>query len=102
MPTRVASRSERVVQLAFLGLYLAVVVFGFLTDRTPSYYVRATRFVWTMGLPMLPFFMVVFGYYVWRRLCPLSFFAKIGAKVPRTKQRRAGPFLERWSYLFVF
>lgn len=102
MPSRVSSRFERAVQLVFLAAYLGLVVLGFLTDRTGSVWVRATRIFWTMGLPMLPLFMVAFGYYVWRRLCPLSFFAKIGARWPRTKQRRAGPFLEQWGYLIIF
>ncbi|MCS6915206.1 MAG: cyclic nucleotide-binding domain-containing protein [Myxococcales bacterium] len=102
MPNRVSGPGERAVQVLFLAIYVGLVVSGFLTDRTESVYLRTTRIFWTMGLPMLPFFMVIFGYYVWRRLCPLSVFAKVGALVPRGRQRRAGPFLERWSYLVIF
>ncbi len=102
MPNRVSNRKERAIQVVFLGVYLSLIVLGLFTDRTASVWVRATRIFWTIGLPMAPFFWVIAGYYVWRRLCPLSFFAKIGAAWPRKKQRRASPFLERWSYVITF
>ena len=65
-------------------------------------YFRATRMFWTMGLPLLPLFMVVGGYYLWRRLCPLSLFAKLGARLPKKKQRRVNPWFERWGFMVIF
>jgi hypothetical protein len=102
MPNRDAKRGERAVQVIFFLVYAFLIVFGFFSDRTESYLLRATRLFWTLGLPFAPFFMVVFGYYTWRRLCPLSLFAKWAKNVPRTKQRRVGPFFERWSYMVIF
>lgn len=102
MPNRVSNRKERFWQVTFLIIYVFIIVFGFFTDRVESRYLRSTRIFWTMGLPLAPFFMVIFGYYVWRRLCPLSFFAKIASLLPRKKQRRVPPWMEKWSYLVIF
>ena len=55
-----------------------------------------------MGLPFVPFLMVIAGYYAWRRLCPISLLAKLGARLPRTKQRRVPPWFERWGYMVIF
>jgi HEAT repeat protein len=102
MPTRVSNRAERIVQIAFLAMYFAIVLVGFTTDFTKNIYFRGPRLFWTMGLPLLPFFMVVFGYYIWRRLCPLSMFAKLGALVPKKKQRRVPAWVEKWGYMVIF
>src|SRR4051794_633411 len=84
---------------AFLLVYVGLIVFGFLSARTESPSLRATRLFGTRGLPMLPFFMVTFGYSLWRRACPLSMFAKLGARLRPNNRRRAGPWFERWSYV---
>ncbi len=102
MPTRVANKRERVVQIAFMSIYLGIIVLGFAAGSADAAYLRAPRFFWTIGLPLAPMFMVIFGYYVWRRLCPLSLFAKFGALIPRKKQRRVPPWAERWGMLMIF
>lgn len=101
MPTRVANKRERIVQIAFMAIYLGIVILGFATNSGDKAILRAPRVFWTIGLPFAPMFMVVFGYYVWRRLCPLSVFAKVGAMIPRKKQRRAPPWAERWGMLLI-
>jgi CRP-like cAMP-binding protein/HEAT repeat protein len=98
---------ETVVKGIFLAVYFSVVIFGFFTDYLPTdtpkgQLLRANRIFWTMALPLVPFFMVAFGYYVWRRMCPISMFAKLGARLPRTKQRRVPPWFERWGYMVIF
>lgn len=98
---------ETVVKGIFLAVYFSVVLFGFFTDMLPTdtpkgQLLRANRIFWTMALPLVPFFMVAFGYYVWRRMCPISMFAKLGARLPRTKQRRVPPWFERWGYMVIF
>ena len=35
-------------------------------------YPMGARFFWTMALPLLPLFFLVFGHEAWRRICPLS------------------------------
>src|SRR5690348_11372720 len=102
MPTRVANKRERVVQVAFMTIYLAIIVAGFAVGSADASLLRGPRFFWTIGLPFAPMFMVLFGYYVWRRLCPLSLFAKFGAMIPRTKQRRVPAWAERWGMMIIF
>ncbi|HPH29023.1 MAG TPA: cyclic nucleotide-binding domain-containing protein [Pseudomonadota bacterium] len=102
MPLRVSNQRERVVQVAFMSVYVFLIFFGLISDKIDSVYFKSTRIFWTMGLPLAPFFMVIFGYYVWRRLCPLSLFAKVGSLIPRTKQRRIPPWFERWGYMVIF
>ena len=102
MPTRVSNKRERVVQVAFMTVYLTVILLGLVAGSGDSSLLRAPRFFWTIGLPFAPMFMVVFGYYVWRRLCPLSLFAKVGAMLPRTKQRRVPAWAERWGMMMIF
>jgi hypothetical protein len=85
-----------------MSVYVFLIFFGLISDKIDSVYFKSTRIFWTMGLPLAPFFMVIFGYYVWRRLCPLSLFAKVGSLIPRTKQRRIPPWFERWGYMVIF
>lgn len=106
-PQTATSSFEAVVKWLFLSIYLGIVLLGFFTDAWPTdttkgQYLRSNRIFWTMGLPFAPFCMVVFGYYAWRRLCPISLFAKLGARLPRTKQRRVPPWFERWGYMVIF
>ena len=58
-----------------------------------------TRLFWTIGLPLLPLFIVLGGFHLWRRICPLAFFQLLGRRIPRATQRRAGEFLDKNSYL---
>ncbi len=40
-------------------------------------YSMANRMFWTMVLPLVPLFLMVFGHETWRRVCPLSHFSQI-------------------------
>ncbi len=40
-------------------------------------YSMANRIFWTMVLPLVPLFLMVFGHETWRRVCPLSHFSQI-------------------------
>ena len=40
-------------------------------------YEMGNRIFWTMVLPLVPIFLMVFGHETWRRLCPLSHFSQI-------------------------
>ncbi|AXA43501.1 hypothetical protein ACVMIX_005167 [Rhizobium leguminosarum] len=35
-------------------------------------YALGTRVFWTIVIPIMPLFLIVFGYEAWRRVCPLS------------------------------
>src|SRR5687768_7474674 len=51
------------------------------------------RLFWTAAIAVLPLFWVVGGYHLWRRLCPLAFFAQIGKLVGRPGGRKVGGWL---------
>ena len=40
-------------------------------------YAMGNRFFWTMLIPLLPIFLLVFGHEAWRRICPLSFISQL-------------------------
>src|SRR5262249_61308607 len=40
-------------------------------------YPMGNRIFWTMALPLVPIFLIVFGHEAWRRVCPLSHFSQI-------------------------
>ena len=40
-------------------------------------YEMGNRIFWTMALPLVPIFLMVFGHETWRRVCPLSHFSQI-------------------------
>jgi len=40
-------------------------------------YAMGNRIFWTMVLPLVPIFLMVFGHEAWRRICPLSHFSQI-------------------------
>ena len=52
-----------------------VAVQGHVLTQTP--YAMANRFFWTMLIPVLPLFLMVFGHEAWRRVCPLSFISQL-------------------------
>ena len=107
---------ESLVRRVFVAIYLLIVVLGlfdgplarylyshqFVDDPVGSRYLRATRIFWTMGLPFAPMFMIVFGYYIWRKVCPIAVFTKLAARIPRAKQRRVPAWFERWGYMVIF
>ncbi|MBV8737008.1 MAG: cyclic nucleotide-binding domain-containing protein [Alphaproteobacteria bacterium] len=52
-----------------------VMVQGHPLAATP--YAMGNRMWWTMVLPLVPIFLMVFGHEAWRRVCPLSHFSQI-------------------------
>jgi CRP-like cAMP-binding protein len=40
-------------------------------------YQMSNRIWWTMVLPLVPMFLIIFGHEAWRRICPLSHFSQI-------------------------
>lgn len=61
-----------------------VLVQGHPLEQSP--YALGARIFWTMVVPLLPLFMMVFGHEAWRRICPLSLFAQLPGYLGR--QRR--------------
>lgn len=62
---------------------------------TSAPYSMGTRLFWTMIVPILPLFLMVFGHEAWRRICPLSLASQIpgylGLRRRRTTfERRTG------------
>lgn len=60
----------------------AVVVQGQALDAAP--YALGARVWWTMIIPLLPLFFMVFGHETWRRICPLS----LASQLPRLAGRQ--------------
>lgn len=52
-----------------------VMVQGQILEQKP--YAMGARMFWTMILPCVPLFLMVFGHEAWRRICPLSFASRI-------------------------
>ena len=46
-------------------------------DLVATPYSLAPRIFWTMLIPILPLFLMVFGHEAWRRICPLSFASQV-------------------------
>lgn len=53
----------------------SVLVQGKPLEQAP--YPMGMRVFWTMVVPAVPLFLMVFGHEAWRRICPLSFFSQI-------------------------
>lgn len=52
-----------------------VMVQGKVLEQKP--YAMGARIFWTMILPCVPMFLLIFGHEAWRRICPLSFASRI-------------------------
>jgi hypothetical protein len=58
-------------------------------------YALGARLWWALVVPILPFFLMLFGHEAWRRVCPLSFASQIARRVGLNRkkavlQRRTG------------
>jgi hypothetical protein len=49
-------------------------------------YPMGNRIFWTMIVPILPLFLMLFGHETWRRICPLSFVSQIPAILGRQRK----------------
>ena len=63
-----------------------VVVQGQVLEQAP--YPMGRRIFWTMVLPCVPLFLMVFGHEAWRRVCPLSFYSQIPRMFGRQSRLR--------------
>jgi hypothetical protein len=61
---------------------------------------HGNRILWTMCIAALPFFWVVAGFNVWRRVCPLAVVGQIGRLAGRPGPKKAGEWLSK-NYLYV-
>lgn len=86
----------------------AIQIQGQWVDQNP--YPLGNRVFWTMLVPLLPIFFMVFGHETWRRICPLSFVSQIPGylqirrwvyRIDRTSGKRVGmiPVISRNSWL---
>ena len=62
----------------------------------------ANSLVWTFAIPLIPMFWLVFGYNFWRRICPLSWFAKLSKNSTIFKKRKVSPWVKQNFYLLQF
>jgi hypothetical protein len=61
---------------------------------------HGNRIVWTVAIASLPFFWMTFGYYIWRRICPLAVAAQVGRLVGRPGTKKMGDWMGK-NYLLV-
>ena len=47
------------------------------------------RLFWTVAIASVPLFFTVFGFYLWRRVCPLAVFGQLGRIVGAPGKRKA-------------
>jgi hypothetical protein len=64
-----------------------VLVQGRPIERSP--YPMGMRIFWTMIVPAVPLFLMVFGHEAWRRICPLSFFSQIPRMLGKQARTRS-------------
>ena len=86
----------------------AIQVQGKWLDQNP--YPLGNRIFWTLLIPILPLFFMVFGHETWRRICPLSFVSQISGYLnfrrmiyadEKKSERRVGllPLISRSSWI---
>ncbi|MBT8494038.1 MAG: 4Fe-4S binding protein, partial [Deltaproteobacteria bacterium] len=51
-------------------------------------YAMGARLFWTILVPIVPFFLLVFGHEAWRRICPLSAIMQIPRKLGIQRKRK--------------
>ena len=51
------------------------------------------KVVWSMVVAAIPLGFTLAGYYAWRRVCPLAFFATLGQRFKRQRKQKAGEWL---------
>jgi len=61
---------------------------------------HGNRLLWTVCIAALPFFWMVFGYHLWRRICPLAVVGQLGRLLGKPGTRKMGDWMSR-NYLLV-
>ncbi|HEY4176858.1 MAG TPA: cyclic nucleotide-binding domain-containing protein [Kofleriaceae bacterium] len=54
---------------------------------------HGNRLTWTVAIAILPFFWMVFGFHLWRRICPLAVMGQIGRFVGRPGTKKMGDWM---------
>ncbi len=54
---------------------------------------HGNRILWTIAIASLPFFWMTFGYYIWRRICPLAVAGQLGRLLGRPGTRKMGDWM---------
>ena len=79
-----------------LAVFVALPVLAWLVQPL------AGRVVWTVFVASLPLLIVLAGYYRWRQICPLAWFAQAATFLGRPGGRRASPWLQANYYYVTF
>jgi hypothetical protein len=58
------------------------------------------RLFWTVAIAALPLAFTIAGYHVWRRVCPLAWFATLGRTLKVQGKRKVGEWMAR-NYFYV-
>src|SRR5688572_32356759 len=61
---------------------------------------HGNRLLWTVAIAALPFFWMTFGYYLWRRICPLAVAGQVGRLLGRPGTKKMGDWMGK-HYLLV-
>ncbi|MDQ3368709.1 MAG: 4Fe-4S binding protein, partial [Myxococcota bacterium] len=61
---------------------------------------HGNRLLWTVAIAVLPFFWLVFGYHLWRRICPLAVMGQLGRLLGRPGTRKMGDWVGK-HYVLV-
>jgi hypothetical protein len=85
---------RRVRDVLVVG-YVGFVALGFVSAVQP-------RLFWTVLLPLIPVAVVLMGFHVWRKICPLAFFGELGRRLNRGPQRKVPAWLERAFFPVTF
>jgi CRP-like cAMP-binding protein len=86
--------AQRRVRHLLVAGYVGFVALGFVSSLQP-------RLFWTVLLPLVPMGIVLTGFHLWRRICPLAFFGDLGRRLNRGPQRKVPAWLERWFFPFT-
>ncbi len=86
----------RLARWCALAVFAALPVFAWLVQPL------AGRVVWTICVASLPLLIVLAGYYRWRQICPLAWFAQAASFLGRPGGRRASPWLQANYYYVTF
>lgn len=84
-----------ILKISALIVFVGVVPLSYIYDDVPF-------LLWTLIIPIVPIFMVLLGYNAWREICPLSFFTKLGQKIPFKNRPKIGNWFEAHYFRFQF
>lgn len=77
---------RRLVRLAGILILVGAIPMAILLPAGP-------KVIWSVVISALPLGFTVAGFYAWRRVCPLAFFATLGQRLKLQRKRKAGEWL---------